>query len=1080
VQIVRAYLSHGDQDALIVDLGAEAATIAQIVTEVRDRLPNLPTPPELEPEQARFRFFDSLARWMHRASRRQPLVLILDDLHWADTPSLLLLQFFAHEVHNARVFIIGAYRDTDVDREHPLSTTLGVLARESQRLVLSGFVEEEVAHFIQETTGVVPSPKFVSFVYEQTEGNPFFLSELVRLLDAEGQLSPSTNTDAIKQERIPQGRIPQGRIPQGVRDLIRLRLKHLSPLGMPVLTAAAVIGREFTLELLTQACRTWTGMTWDTLLSSIQEATAARILSEAAGDDRRYRFVHALIRETLYEDTPLPDRVQLHRYVGEAIETLYGAYLRPYLPALADHFFKAAVSGVNEKALEYAIQAGERANALLAYEDAVTFHERALQLLPARPDTEVKRCELLLALGSAQAKAGENKKSRATFLQAAGIGRTLHVQDASREAATYLARAALGLMVRSDSVTRFDQVLLDLLEEARQALPDAETRLRARVCGALAVALYFSPAHERRAVLSQQAVELARDLGETATLASALYAKHFATWGPDNLEERLATATELVHLAEAAGTKEIAIGGHFWRLLDLLEYGDADGFAVEFQTYLRLADELRQPTYLWRATVLRAMRALFEGRFEEGGQLAQEAFTRGQHAQTPNAFLVFAVQLFGLRQEQGRLQELEEALKGFVERYPAIPAFRAGLAFLHAELGQREEARSEFEQLAAANFTGLPRDGNWLNMVDELARVCAFLGDAQRAAQLYDMLRPYATRNIVISFADGCNGAVACYLGILATVLARWPEAEEHFRAAVRMNQRFQARPFIAHTQYEYARMLLMRDQPGDHEQAGQLLHQALSIAQELGMKNLEEKIQGLGARGWGLEEESQKSKVKSQKSKIAPPQAPSLEFSTPSPQHPIPNTFRQDGEYWTVSYAGTVSRLRPTKGFPHLVCLLREPGREFHVLDLLAMTDRETPAPRGVHNTEATTSALLPDVAPVPDPQARASYRQRLQSLRIELTEAEQGNDLGRITTLRTEEHFLTKELSVAYGIGQHARTSSGEIEKARKAVAYRIRAALEKIKKANPALWRHLFITVKTGVFCSYNPEKPTIWQL
>jgi hypothetical protein len=250
-------------------------------------------------------------------------------------------------------------------------------------------------------------------------------------------------------------------------------------------------------------------------------------------------------------------------------------------------------------------------------------------------------------------------------------------------------------------------------------------------------------------------------------------------------------------------------------------------------------------------------------------------------------------------------------------------------------------------------------------------------------------------------------------------------------------------------------------------------------------MKRLEEKIQGLGTRGWVLEKEN--NDPSDTKSVIADvgiaslySPAPNPQYPTPNPQPPTPNIFRQEGEYWTVSYEGTVSRLRPTKGFPHLACLLREPGREFHVLDLLAMTEREGPTLQKAHDPDATTSTRLPDTPPVPDQQARESYRQRLQSLRSELVEAEQLNDMGRMSTLRAEEHFLTQELTTAYGIGHHARAKSEAVEKARKAVAYRIRSALEKIKKANPTLWRHLFITIKTGVFCSYNPERPTTWQL
>jgi tetratricopeptide (TPR) repeat protein len=1073
VQVVRTSLQAYTPEGLAIDLGPGAADIARIVPEVRALLPASPPSPELEPAQARFRLFDSVTTFLKNIAHMQPLVLILDDLQWADKSSLLLLHFLARALHDARLLVIGTYRDTELRQGHPLAETLGGLVRESQSTVLHGLAEQDVARFIQITAGATPATSLVTAVHEKTEGNPFFVNEIVRLLATEGYLQDPKGLATLRVS-----------IPAGVRETIRRRLARLPETCKNLLAAASVVGRDFGLELLAHLSPE---IEHTYLLEQLTTALAAHIVDAVPGNVSRYRFVHALTRETLYEDLPFIERTRLHRQIGEALEQLHAVNFTPHLAELADHFFKATPGGAVDKALQYTVKAAEHATALLAYEEAAAYYERALQLLELTEANEVLRCELLLALGDAQLKAGETRKARGTFQQAAELARQLKAPE-------QLARAALGFAGRGDIATRFDQPLVSLLEEALAALLETDSPLRMRVLGRLAMALYFSSFTERRAELSLQAVEMARRLGGATTLAYALSARHFALWGPDNVAERLTIATEIIRLAEEAGRKELAIGGHFWRLLDLLELGDISALDRELQAYSLLAEELRQPFYLWRTTALRAMRALLAGRFEEGEQLIQEALTTGQQAQSPNAFLLFAVQIFGLRREQGRLQELEDALKGFVIRYPAIPAFRSGLAFLYSELGREVDARVEFEQLAATDFADLPRDGTWLNTLDELAQVCAFLGDTRRAARLYELLLPYARHNVVISFADACDGAVSRYLGLLATTMAHWEEATQHFEDALAMNARMGARPFVARTQYEYARMLLARGQRDDRERALALLEQALQTVQELGMMSLQSQVQSLKSKVekspesgvQSPESENQSSYPTTLQTLDARRQTPDAQHSALSTQHS--NVFRRDGAYWTLAYAGVTARLKNTKGLRYLAHLLQHPGQESHVVDLLELTDKRPPVPRTPYATMPSEQlaeqhlhlAAAAETSVSPDTQARAIYRRRVKELRSELEEAEQFEDIGRIAKLQEEIHFLTNELQTAYSVGQHARRSNDSVEKVRKAVTNRIRAALAQIQKAHPVLWQHLFKAVRTGVFCAYQPETPISWRV
>jgi tetratricopeptide (TPR) repeat protein len=285
----------------------------------------------------------------------------------------------------------------------------------------------------------------------------------------------------------------------------------------------------------------------------------------------------------------------------------------------------------------------------------------------------------------------------------------------------------------------------------------------------------------------------------------------------------------------------MALVGHGWRAMGFLELGDVSAADAGIKEFARIAEELRQPLYLWWRACVLAMRAIMDGRFEEGERLAQEALTAGQAVHTRadlnSPLVAFGAQLFELRWHQGRLAELETVLKGYLEQYPDIPVWRAVWALLHSEAGRPEKVRDEFEQLAIADFADLPRDVVWLICVALLSEVCAYLGDAARSAKLYDLLLPYAGRTVVAGNpVILCRGSVSRNLGLLAATMRRWDEAQQHFQDALEMNTRMRARPWVAHTQRDYARMLIDRKAPGDREKARQLLTEAIAMYRQIGM----------------------------------------------------------------------------------------------------------------------------------------------------------------------------------------------------------------------------------------------------
>ena len=833
IQIIRAYTREQDPSALRSELGPGAADLARIVPEPREVLPELSEPRPVETAAARFRLFESVTTFLKAAATaRQPLVLVLDDLHWADAPSLLLLQFLAGELRAARLLVLGTYRDLEVGCNHPLTHTLAELTRStvSQRVHLRGLGETEVARFVELIAEREAPRTVVAAVAQRTEGNPFFVTEVVRLLVAEGRLDrPETITPTSLG------------IPQSIRDVIGRRLASLSERCCGVLSIAAVIGREFGLAPLRMASR----LSTEELFDALEEAETARVVAALSPIPGSYAFSHALIRDLLYDDLPTARRLRLHQLVGEALAAHYEADADAHLTELAHHFVQAAPTGDVARAVDYARLAGNRAMALLAYEEAVSHYESALQVaeLQGAPDAR-RHCELLLALGNALRKQGEPERATETFRRAAELARKIATPD-------LLVDAALGFedTVHSTGLSRarFGGLSVRLLEEARNDLGDRDGVVRFKVLAALARAYVFAGSASQGTELSQQAVELARRSGDPEALVSALDARRIAIWGPANLEERLAVVTEIADLAERVGDKEKALDGRLWRQHALVEKGDVWGAEAEIAEYARIAEELRQPLYRCYVPLLRASLALLKGQFAEAERFGEEALVLGRRAQSQNAAMIHAAQLLVLRREQGRIDEVADIFRGYVEQLPGAKTFQSALALIYAALDRRDEAKQMFESLAENEFGDLARSPSWfLINLAFLSEVCAVLDDAPRAAVLYRLLLPYAGQCILGASAGPCWGSAARYLGLLATTRRSWDEASGHYEVALQTNALLGARPWLAHSQHDYARALLARGTTKDRKRAAELLARTLEMARELRMARLTEQVSAL------------------------------------------------------------------------------------------------------------------------------------------------------------------------------------------------------------------------------------------
>lgn len=800
--------------------------IRKVLPELAQRVPDLPELPSADLDTERYLLFEAVVSFLREISRVAPLLLVLEDLHWADKPTLLLLRHIARSGDQARIMVICTYRETEVFRADPLSETLADLRRDRlfDRFQLQGLDEEEVGALVNAWAGHDGRPAFVRAVYSQTEGNPFFVEEVLQHLAESGAIY---RKDGMWTSDLT---IDEMAIPEGVRETIGRRIRRLSEPTYRMLLIASVIGRRFQLEVLERL----TDLGGDTLLEALEEAVVAGIVSEASEGARRYYYFHALFREALHEELTPTRRARLHRDIGGVLEELHLDDPDPPLGELAYHFFEARELGEVEKAVDYARRAGELALTQLASEEAVAHYRRALWAIDLDSTASPgDRSELLLALGDAQQRSGESADARETFQGAADLARELG--DGKRLALAALGHAGIGWQ----DYGVVDEAQIRLLEEALAFLPEGDDALEARILARLAYVTYFAGTPERTASLSADAVSLARRTGDIRALGAALDARHWSLWSPDHLDERLEIANEMVTKGEEANDRDLLFLGRTWRVTDSWELGDLAAVDYERGLHSQLADDLKQPYYVWLSKSQQVAKALFDGRFAEAEQRADEAWSMGQRVSDSDALQAYATHMFILRSEQGKLEYLVDELEEIAQRFAAVPAWRAGLAYAFARLGREDDARREFDRLATDDFGGIPRDANYLGTLRLLGLVCESMQDGRGAERLYEHMAPFAKRYLVAGAAVGCFGMVAHCLGLLAATMFSWDKASRHLEEALDSYRKTGARPWLAHAQFAYSDVLRRRALPGDQERSEAFVAACLQTARELGMDAL-------------------------------------------------------------------------------------------------------------------------------------------------------------------------------------------------------------------------------------------------
>jgi len=1036
-EAIATYTHTAEPEQLRQDLGLGAPPIARLVAAVHERLPDIPDAVALQPEEERFRLLDAVSQFLIATATRTPVVLIVDDLHWADKGSIAMLRHVARFASRNRLLILGAYRDAEVDRSHPLSAALGALPREAryEHLPLQGLDRAAVEELLETIADQEVPDALVAAISAETSGNPFFIREVLLHLVEEGTILRRAG------RWVSDLAIAEMAIPEGVKQVIGRRLARLAAATQNLLTAAAAFTGGFPLAIAGRVA----GLDETATLGAVDEALAAQVL-QRGGDPQSCDFVHALIRHTLYAALSPPRQVRLHRQIAETMEDVYGAHPVEHAAEIAEQYYRSAALPGAERGVRHALGAADRAAAAYAHDEVATYLRMAWTLLPkddARRPRLLGRLAVALAwalsfdaaLATAQdaataIAAAEGEQAAAECL--ADAASALHIAGFARGAWTLAAR---GLSLTGD---RHDKtwVRLMVLDIARREAED--------------------PDHPGIVLDTPERREVANEAQRLSI--SHLGITQFASDPGFDLPRSRADVLE--QYGDNPG-QLIAAAGEFRRALPMSE-----SWALQAEREGRIVNAVGQ----WAGLAI-AQTAL--------GDLAAARLTyeRSAALATRVTSPVSAILLASARYDLAIA--VDEGWKDFVGEgqewidEPAVEYNRplaAAVWVSIARLCARLEGADQALLFVGRILPALQRAPAWAPSYADIA--------CNAAATLWLLERTDHAGTIESALQKVLAAGFRCpmrdarlAMAQLCALQGRYEAAVEWFANARAVLDEQGARPLRAIVDYDEALMYVRRGDAGEAERVAPLLEAAL------------EQFRTIGMTGWIQRAEelllaSRQSAVSSEEE--AEDRRSEVEGRQPETkdQRPEINLFRKEGDYWSITFEGCTFRLKDAKGLHYLVYLLHHPGHEFHAFDLMRLVS-------GVGGQVSGPDSQRPgtrDQAASLDAQAKSEYKRRLDDLRDALEEAEHNNDLSRAAKARAEMECIAEQLAAAVGLGGRDRPVGADAERARLTVTKGIKAALEKIRANHPQLARHFAAGIKTGTFCSYtpDPQRPGSWVL
>jgi serine/threonine protein kinase/tetratricopeptide (TPR) repeat protein len=832
VQIVRSILRSGDPDDIARALGPGAPEIGEIVAEVSEILPGLRQPAKVEnPRYARFRLFESLAAFFKNIAKETPTVILLDDLQWADEPSLLFLEFLARETRDQSILILGMYQDIGLSRQHPLTEVLSGLATEPhfQRISLGNLDEEAVGKIIEITSRVPPSPGVIHLVYSQTEGNPLFVTEVVRLLNEEGALEADVAAGSITQAL---------RVPVGVREAIGGRLNHLPQNVNDSLTFAAVIGHEFGIRELQVVIEQDDPAT---LLDDMDQAVLSGMIEEVEGSPGRYRFVHLLTQQVLADQLSQTRRTILHSEIGAALEELYGINVVPHAAELARHFAEAAPIIGPEKQIHYSVLAGEHALSTYAYEEALQHYQTAFDIKSAQTslsnatridDTmqiDQQTADILFGLGRSQRATATYQMHEAWLSLSKAFDYNVEAGDIPQ-----VVDVAEHLPVTEHLRTT------EMIAQALTLVP-ADSHYEGRLLSRYGNALNFEKGDYKSARDAfDRALSIAQREGDvnlemrTMVYVACLSGEYL------QLEDTLAKSLRTVQLARHEPNPQVELLAHFWASTSHYALGQSADAVSHAATCLKLADRLRVPSQI--TTALWANETL--ARLRGDWTVASEHITRGLELAPEDSRLLAGKLLmeYQLGDKNGASATLNKLLDVMYQEDSgpdleyALPAIAVPLLSGMDDYQQYANAAQSAANTVLSADSVTPS----LSLLASagLALAAFEKGNSDDASAQYESLLKYQGTMLY-----GGLSAVDRLLALICMASGRFDDAAIHFQNSFDFCTDSGYGPELAQTCHDYSSLLLIRDDQGDREKAAAMVEQGMWLTEELGMANLKSSL---------------------------------------------------------------------------------------------------------------------------------------------------------------------------------------------------------------------------------------------
>ncbi len=776
-------------------------------------------PSSADPDSERYLLFGAVVTLVTELASLAPVVLVLDDLHWADKPTVLMLGHLLTTLDDARVLVVATYRPNDLAADHPLrQVVLGTMEHDPRltRIEIDGLDDDGVVALLESMAGHEMDDDgrtLARSVRLETGGNPFFCTEVVRHL---------ADSDAIRQvdgRWVAAGDLSAIGLPESVREVVSQRVRLLGEPVLRLLSVASVLGRDFDVSMLTRAA--------DASDTDVREAVAraveADILADVDGAPGRCTFGHALFQHTLYGDLSASRRARLHRRIAELLEADCGDDPGDRVGELAHHWVAASRPDRPDTAIRYARQAGDQALRALAPDEAIRWYRQSLELIDAdaAQDHDV-RLDVLIGLGDAQRQAGD-PDYRSTLLdagdQAAALG------DTSRLVAAALANQR-GMV---SSIGTVDPERIAMLEKALGGVGDDDSVPRAVLLAALTAELTFSQDRARLGEIADEAESIARRLGDESVLLRVLNVMFLARWVPDQFAENLARCAEVRALADRVDDPVERLRAATNRMQMMTSHADRAGMDEAMSAAEALAREIGQPYTTWQVRYLRCLLDLLSGDAEAGERLADEALTIGSASGQPDVFVIYGANLINVRFHQDRLADVLPLIEQSAIDNPGLPTFEAAWAMALCECGRFDEARPLLDAAASADFHHGAYDYVWLTTTTLWAETASWLGDADAAAVLFQRLAPFEAQGV--TSGASFSGVVGMYAARLAVVLGRHADALGLFERADLRLAAIGSPFWQARNQIEWAETLLQTGSPESGVQAGRLLTSALTIA---------------------------------------------------------------------------------------------------------------------------------------------------------------------------------------------------------------------------------------------------------